>query len=50
LAEKGIVNLVELGCGNVLTGLAPRCDERLSSAAISTVADIKNILAAAKAA
>lgn len=50
LAERGITQLIELGCGNVLSGLAPRCDERLAAEPMRTVDDIKNFLAAVKAA
>ncbi len=41
LANNGVEHLIELGCGNVLTGLAARCDARLNGVAMSTVADTK---------
>ncbi|MCP5404662.1 MAG: ACP S-malonyltransferase [Pseudomonadaceae bacterium] len=34
LAEVGVTQVVELGCGKVLTGLAPRCDARLAVVAL----------------
>lgn len=50
MAENDITQLIELGCGNVLSGLASRCDERLAASPMRTVEDIKNFLAASKAA
>jgi [acyl-carrier-protein] S-malonyltransferase len=35
VAEAGITQVIELGCGKVLAGLAPRCDERLSAQSLS---------------
>jgi [acyl-carrier-protein] S-malonyltransferase len=39
-AQKGIENVVELGTGKVLTGLAKRCDSRLKGIALNTPKDI----------
>lgn len=44
LAEREVTTLLELGSGKVLTGLARRCDKRLSASALQTVDDIKNTL------
>lgn len=41
LAAQGTSTLLELGSGKVLTGLAGRCDKRLSATALPTVDDIK---------
>lgn len=35
MAEQGVTQLVEFGSGKVLTGLAPRCDSRLSATAVT---------------
>lgn len=39
-ADKGVEQVVELGTGKVLTGLAKRCDGRLSGVALNTPKDI----------
>lgn len=39
-AENGVEQVVELGTGKVLTGLAKRCDARLSGIALNTPKDI----------
>lgn len=36
MANKGITQVLELGVGKVLTGLAPRCDVRLAATALDT--------------
>jgi [acyl-carrier-protein] S-malonyltransferase len=36
LADAGVNEVLELGVGKVLTGLAPRCDARLNAAALDT--------------
>ncbi|PIZ31461.1 MAG: [acyl-carrier-protein] S-malonyltransferase [Alphaproteobacteria bacterium CG_4_10_14_0_8_um_filter_53_9] len=43
-AEKGITTCLELGSGKVLTGLASRCDDRLTAHALSTRATIESWL------
>ena len=42
LAQAGVTSLLEMGSGKVLTGLAKRCDARLSGTALQTVDEIKN--------
>ena len=39
-AEGGITQVIELGCGKVLSGLAPRCDSRLSAQSLTTTDDL----------
>ncbi len=43
-ADNGITELVEIGCGKVLTGMARRIDERLSATALNTPDDIEAFL------
>lgn len=45
MKEQGVSQLVELGAGKVLSGLAKRIDKELSGAAIGTPADIEAFLA-----
>ena len=44
-AENGVRNLVEIGSGKVLTGMARRIDDRLSAKALNTPDDIDAFLA-----
>lgn len=46
LAEQGAGDLVEVGSGKVLTGMARRIDERLSAQALNTPDDIEGFLTA----
>lgn len=41
LAESGITQVVEFGAGKVLSGMAPRCDARLSSVALDSVETVE---------
>jgi [acyl-carrier-protein] S-malonyltransferase len=41
-ADKGVTELVEIGTGKVLTGMARRIDERLSALALNAPDDIEN--------
>lgn len=41
-ADKGVTELVEIGTGKVLTGMARRIDERLSALALNAPNDIEN--------
>lgn len=43
-AENGVTELVEIGTGKVLTGMARRIDERLSAKALNTPDDIEAFL------
>ena len=43
-ADKGVTELVEIGSGKVLTGMAKRIDARLSAKALNTPEDIEAIL------
>lgn len=43
-ADNGVETLLELGAGNILTGLAKRCDKRLSASTLQTPADVENWL------
>ena len=43
-ADQGVEQVVELGTGKVLTGLAKRCDDRLSAISLNTPKDIDNWL------
>ena len=43
-ADQGVEQVVELGTGKVLTGLAKRCDSRLSAIPLNTPKDIDNWL------
>ncbi|OJX79302.1 ACP S-malonyltransferase [Magnetospirillum sp. 64-120] len=45
MKEQGVTQLVELGSGKVLSGLAKRIDKELSGTAIGTPADIEAFLA-----
>lgn len=45
MKEQGVSQLVELGAGKVLSGLAKRIDKELSGTAIGTPADIEAFLA-----
>jgi [acyl-carrier-protein] S-malonyltransferase len=45
MKEQGVTQLVELGAGKVLSGLAKRIDKELSGVAIGTPADIEAFLA-----
>lgn len=45
LAENQAGELLELGSGKVLTGMARRIDERLSAKALNTAEDIEAFLA-----
>jgi len=45
MKEQGISQLVELGAGKVLSGLAKRIDKELSGLAVGTPADIDAFLA-----
>jgi len=45
MKEQGVTQLVELGAGKVLSGLAKRIDKELSGTAIGTPADIEAFLA-----
>lgn len=40
VAEQGVTQVVELGVGKVLTGLAGRCDARLSGVSLSSRAEV----------
>ena len=44
LAGQGITRLIELGCGNVLTGLARRCQPSMQGLALTSVDDIQGKL------
>ena len=46
MKEQGVLQLVELGAGKVLSGLARRIDKDLSGTAVGTPADIEAFLAA----
>ena len=43
-ADKGVTELVEIGSGKVLTGMAKRIDSRLSAKALNTPEDIEAFL------
>ena len=43
-ADKGVTDLVEIGSGKVLTGMAKRIDARLSAKALNTPEDIEAFL------
>lgn len=45
MKEQGVTQLVELGSGKVLSGLAKRIDKELSGVAVGTPADIEAFLA-----
>lgn len=45
MKEQGVTQLVELGAGKVLSGLAKRIDKELSGTAVGTPADIEAFLA-----
>ncbi|SET40319.1 ACP S-malonyltransferase [Thorsellia anophelis] len=45
LAEQGVTQLIEMGPGKVLTGLAKRIDERLESLAVNTPDSLQTALA-----
>jgi len=45
MKEQGVRQLVELGSGKVLSGLAKRIDKELSGVAVNTPADIESFLA-----
>ena len=44
LADEGVTQLVEIGAGKVLSGLARRIDKRLSARAVGTPEDIAAFL------
>ncbi len=46
LAEQGVTQIVELGVGKVLAGLAGRCDARLTAVSLSSRADVDGWLEA----
>ncbi len=45
-AHQGVTQALELGCGKVLTGLAPRCDARLQAHSLTNHEDLLRYLAA----
>ncbi|MEZ5666217.1 MAG: ACP S-malonyltransferase [Alphaproteobacteria bacterium] len=45
LRDHGVETVIELGVGNVLTGLVRRIDRSLQARAVSTVADIESLIA-----
>ena len=44
LAETGVTQLIEIGSGKVLSGLAKRCDPRLSAMQSGTVVGIEALI------
>lgn len=44
LADQGVTELIELGAGKVLTGLAKRCDDRLTASAVNSPDDIRALI------
>ena len=46
MRSRGVSELVEIGAGKVLSGLARRIDRRLSGSAVGTRADIESLLGA----
>ena len=50
MAEEGVTELLEFGSGKVLSGLAARCDTRLTASAITTVDEVSAQIARIRAA
>jgi [acyl-carrier-protein] S-malonyltransferase len=44
LKERGVTNLIEIGAGKVLTGLAKRIDKEMNTFSIQTAKDIDEYL------
>jgi [acyl-carrier-protein] S-malonyltransferase len=44
LADLGVVTLLEIGAGKVLTGLTKRIDKRLNCTAINTIDSVNSLI------